>query len=167
MKINFIVFFVIIIIFNSCFNNNKQKEFENIKESTLNKKVLNKDSDNDDFSNQKNCFVSFDDFFTKFSNDKLFQKKRIHKSIKLIILDPYENKNNIIKKEDEIFVYLDFKVDKNAINNEYDKYKIKINKFKDSVSYKKIGLDNGIYISYIFKRINNCWFLIEIIDEST
>lgn len=180
MKCNYIILIFIVAIFNSCFDNNMKQKSENIeifisdssklatKNSTTIKEELNQKTDKESsgFSNQKDCFVSFDEFFIKFTNDELFQKRRFSKSMRLTILDPYDVDKKIIKIVGKNHGFIDFKNDNEAINNEFDKFNIKIEKYKDSISYKRLGIDNGIYISYIFEKINNCWFLTEIIDES-
>lgn len=64
--------------------------------------------------------------------------------------------------------YMDFREDQNAMNREYDQYKIVIEKIdENNIYYKNVGIDNGINIIYKFKLIDRCWFMIEIEDKST
>ncbi len=110
---------------------------------------------------------NFDVFFKKFSQDSIFQKKRIKFPLKTAYYeDVTEDMTVHYVKETEI-TYIDFTKDALAINKETDKFTFKIEKTTNGMIYKRIGYDNGIYISYIFSLSGNSWFLSEIKDEST
>ena len=42
-----------------------------------------------------------------------------------------------------------------------------IENLEEIVYYKLLGYDNGIHVSYRFELIDDCWLLVEILDEST
>ncbi len=148
-----LIFFIFINIIN-CSND------DSFKSKIINKKILNENKSNLD---TLICHLSFEEFFNKFKEDSLFQKQRIYKYAELLIIDNYEEKvfKKKLKKN-----FLNFNEDKNSNPIKFDVFKTNIIKQKDSVVYTKQGIDNGIYISFIFKKINGCWFLTKIIDES-
>lgn len=115
------------------------------------------------------CGHSFDAFFERFTKDSVFQKSRVKYPLKWYYLEDNESSKMIvgfINKPSE-YNYIDFSVDKDAMNNEYDKYSISIEDLGSTVNYILNGYDNGINIKYIFKKINYCWLLVEIEDKST
>ena len=117
---------------------------------------------------QKNCNETFESFFDTFSSDSIFQKNRVKYPLKELYADDLESskmKVNLINISN--YRYQDFTVDKNAMNNEYGKYTIEIDKKSESsVHYKHLGYDNGISITYKFNLIEGCWYLVEIEDMS-
>ncbi len=118
----------------------------------------------------KDCDQTFDDFFKRFAKDSVFQKSRAKYPFKYVNrFHDYDTQKDtfeislIPKKE---FMFFDFSKDKTAINNLYDKYTIDIEYYDSIVNYKWLGYDNGIRVTHIFKLIDNCWYLVEILDES-
>lgn len=118
------------------------------------------------------CFSEFQQFFNQFIIDSTFQKNRVKYPLKYLISDfDYTlNKDTIgvtlIQKEK--YRYLDFTVDKDAMNSNYDKYTVEIIKVNStSVHYMQLGYDNGIKMTYKFNLLKGCWFLSEVLDEST
>ena len=118
---------------------------------------------------EEECFQDFEQFFKNFSKDSIFQKSRIKVPLKCISYDYESSEEPIIENITKVtnFKYINFSKDSSAMKKEYDKYKIEKEKTKDGLIYKRVGFDNGIYMSYEFKLINDCWFLVSIIDEST
>ncbi|CAL2094067.1 DUF4348 domain-containing protein [Tenacibaculum sp. 190524A05c] len=117
----------------------------------------------------KNCNETFDSFFKKFAKDSVFQKSKIKYPLNLLYND-YEIDSIIIVKTyytKNDYKYFDFSNDKNAMKRSYDKYNVEIEKSKNLVKYRHIGYDNGILNTYTFKLISNCWYMVEILDEST
>ena len=116
-----------------------------------------------------NCLIDFDEFFERFSKDSIFQKQRVNYPLKWSYYDESYEKLTIDYVRQEDFTYIDFSEDKNAMEKESGKYKIFIEKkSKNKVTYLLKGYDNGIYMKYIFKLDKKeCWFLVEIVDEST
>lgn len=111
----------------------------------------------------------FDAFFKKFSQDSIFQKNRTKFPLKIAYYeDVTESEDLTIRYTREMETApIDFTKDALAMNKETDKFTFKIEKTADGMIYKRIGYDNGIYISYVFSLSGNSWFLSEIIDEST
>jgi len=119
--------------------------------------------------NQSAGVENFDVFFKRFSKDSVFQKKRTKFPLKIAYYEDVTESEDLTaryvkEKETEP---IDFTEDALAMNKETDKFTFKIEKTADGMVYKRIGYDNGIYISYIFSLSGNFWFLSEIIDEST
>lgn len=120
----------------------------------------------------KGCRQTFEEFFERFCKDSLFQKNRVKYPLHYYFSD-YDYSSNrdtlgveLIQKKN--YNYLDFTVDKDAMNNEYDKYTIESSKINNtSIHYKHLGYDNGIRITHKFKLIDGCWYMVEILDEST
>jgi len=117
----------------------------------------------------KNCDQTFDDFFERFAKDSSFQKNRVKYPMNWFF---YGNANyqtlekEVINSKDK-FRYFDLTKDKEAIKREYGAFKIEKTKFKDSLIYKRTGLDSGLLMSFKFSLIDDCWYLVEILDEST
>lgn len=111
---------------------------------------------------------NFDAFFERFSKDSVFQKSRIKFPLKTSYHeDPTEGEIVHYLKDSSETEYIDFTGDSLAMNKETDKFAPKVEKTAKGMVYKRIGYDNGIYISYIFILSDNSWFLSEILDEST
>lgn len=117
----------------------------------------------------RDCNQNFEEFIDVFGSDSVFQKQRVKYPLKWKYIEDLEDS----KLETDLiggsaqFNYIDFTEDKNAMQKESGKYEVFIQKDKDSANYQLKGYDNGLYISYKFKLINGCWFLVEILDEST
>ena len=120
-------------------------------------------------SNCNETYDDFDRFFERFSKDSIYQKQRIKYPLNesyIKSLDPtviHVNKINVNE-----YRFINFGIDKYALQKEYDKYIVKIEKLNSNlVQYYWYGYDNGINITYKFKLIGNCWLLVEILDRST
>lgn len=111
---------------------------------------------------------NFDAFFERFSKDSIFQKNRTKFPLKTSFYeDPTEDAIVHYVKDSSEAEYIDFTKDTLAMNKETDKFAPKVEKTATGMVYKRIGYDNGIYVSYIFILSDNSWFLSEILDEST
>lgn len=111
---------------------------------------------------------SFKDFFMKFSRDSLFQISRIQFPLKYSYFEEYNDSLMVERIEIKDWNYIDFEDDSMAYKNNEDAYQIRfIEKGRDSVEYLRKGIDNGINMSYTFKRIVSQWFLVEIVDRSS
>ena len=116
-----------------------------------------------------NCEPDFDVFFQEFSKDFIFQKNHIKFPLSVAYYaDEYHEElivETIETKSD--FKYIDFTDDVNAMQTETDKFTTEKVKAKTRATYKRLGYDNGIMVSYKFEIINGCWTMVEVIDEST
>ncbi|MFD2940393.1 DUF4348 domain-containing protein [Flavobacterium notoginsengisoli] len=112
---------------------------------------------------QKNKIASedFNDFFKKFNSDSKFQVSRVLFPLK------YQMNNDDFELADYTISKDKYKVLKlnNKADEKYLKRIISINKQKATLQQR--GLDNGIYIDYIFELKDNKWFLKTWIDQST
>ncbi|MCR8667527.1 DUF4348 domain-containing protein [Aestuariibaculum sp. M13] len=148
----------------SCINKdreNKEKTFtssnvENMKNDGE-EKVQNKES-------FKNCNETFDEFFERFSRDSIFQKSRVHYPLKWYFLADNESSKlslDIINRVED-YDYIDFTMDSQS-----DKYEVVYEREEKSVNYILKGSDSGVFMTYKFKTLDECWYMFEIIDEST
>jgi hypothetical protein len=151
----------LLFVFTSLFLNCKEAER---KEMTPQKKEVKKN-----IQIEEECLQDFEQFFENFSKDSIFQKSRIKLPLSYISYDYESSEEPIIENITNItnFKYINFSMDSSAMKKEYDKFEIEKRKTKDGMIYKRVGFDNGIYISYEFKIIDKCWYLIKITDEST
>jgi len=161
----------------SCKNNKagNTDEIVDVKDSVFDMKSTIKKSLKTDvllsIKTPKNCNeISFEVFFERFGKDSLFQKQRVKYPLKesyIESLDPTIIKTDTIYNISE-YKYIDFIKDKDGMKREYEKYSIEIEKIdNENIYYKNLGYDNGIHIIFKFKLIAGCWFLVEILDEST
>ena len=108
------------------------------------------DTNTSDKSSEEN----FDEFFEKFKNDSLFQIERV----KFPWIIPSEHgKDLVINKGD--WRHADFAYDTNSATVEIDAYTQEIVTYGDTVKIEQRGVDNGIYIDFVFVKIDNKWFL--------
>jgi len=107
-------------------------------------------------------------FFNKFKSDSTFQMKSILFPIKIYTVGEDDNKAYVIDKiGKKSYQFLNFSKDSTAYLLEENAYKVAIDFAADSVVYKIVGIDNGIFINYVFKKNNNkTWNLVSIYDFS-
>ena len=163
-----------LILFLSC--KNKERNMNSQKENTINSAVIDKNDSNKKeevpIHVLKDCNKSFEDFFKQFSRDSIFQKNRVKYPLQYLVSDyDYTTNKDTIGVEliqRRKYNYLDFTIDKGAMNNEYDKYTVETKKINgNTIHYMHLGYDNGIQVTYKFKLIEGCWYMVEILDEST
>ena len=101
----------------------------------------------------------FSSFFEKFNNDKNFQLSRIKFPLTVKLNnDDFELVDYIISKEEHIILKLNLK------NVEYKQKSILKN---NTVTIQQRGINNGIFIDYIFEKRKGLWFLKTWVDQST
>ena len=120
----------------------------------------------------KSCNESFDEFFERFAKDSIFQKNRVKYPFKYLSSEyDFEKRKDTINTEfilnKDNFSFIDFTEDKNAMDKEFDKYTVDIEDLDSIKNYRLNGYDNGIRITHKFKIIDGCWYMVEILDEST
>ena len=154
-----------VILLLSCKNkttdiSSKEKNSDSVK--------IEKINDSTKTQSFKNCDETFEEFFGQFAKDSIFQVNRIKYPLKWKYLNDVTDEELTIELvKYGSFNYIDFTNDEEAYKNEYNKYSIDIDKNKDQVLYTLHGIDNGIYVIYKFNLIEDCWYLVEIEDEST
>ncbi|OAQ39868.1 hypothetical protein A5893_09880 [Pedobacter psychrophilus] len=109
----------------------------------------------------------FNDFLIKFSSDTSFQKSRTKFPLKINWYDIEKDKDSLIYKDVSDFEMMDFR--KKKSKGQYDQWEQKILVDKDNTSaiIEIRGIENGIMVDYLFKKIKNVWMIIEIRDGST
>lgn len=111
--------------------------------------------------NTKTASEDFNAFFKKFNTDPKFQISRVVFPLKYKMNnDDLELTNYTMTKEKYKTLNLNNKADE-----KYLKSTLSIK--KNTATLQQRGLDNGIYIDYIFELKDNKWFLKTWIDEST
>lgn len=102
---------------------------------------------------------AFSPFFEKFNKDKNFQFSRIKFPLTVKLNnDDFELVDYIIIKDEHRILKLNLK------NVEYKQKTILKN---NTVIIQQRGIDNGIFIDYIFEKRKGLWFLKTWVDEST
>jgi hypothetical protein len=123
-------------------------------------------SENTDTSSQL-LDDDFNRFLEEFSADFQFQLNRIKFPLKTTTFDSELNKEFVVLQSKSKFKQLDFRiVNSNSKFDNWTQNRV-VDKLKNSAEVQIRGVDNGIYIDYSFKKINNTWMLIEITDAST
>jgi|GEM_PF-2459113 len=173
-KIKWPVFAWIMMVTFSCRQEPRNKE---VSSSTIESTVLSEKVDNhkeekeqiiEPIEMAKDCNQTFEAFFERFAKDSIFQKNRVKYPLEWFYYKDVTDKTPTLEiVEYGSFNFVDFAKDKEAFNNEYDKYEVEIEKKKNHNLYKLLGIDNGIHVTYKFKLIDGCWYLAEILDEST
>jgi hypothetical protein len=103
----------------------------------------------------------FNEFFKKFNADSKFQISRVIFPLK------YKANNEDFELSDYTMTKEKFKV--LHLNNKADEKYLKrtLSVKKSKATLEERGLDNGIYIDYIFELKDNKWFLKTFVDQST
>ena len=114
---------------------------------------------------KSNQSTSFNIFMEKFGSDEFFQLSRVRFPIEYYFVDIEDVEEKIIIERED-WQFTNFSEDFNAINNEVDGYKVVIEKSNNKVSYFRKGVDNGIWIEYIFELKESKWYLVKVNDRS-
>ncbi|KAF2338280.1 DUF4348 domain-containing protein [Flavobacterium tistrianum] len=111
--------------------------------------------------NTKTASEDFNEFFKKFNSDTKFQVSRVIFPLKYKANnDDFELSDYIMTKEGYKVLHLNNKADE-----KYLKRTLLVKKNKTTLEQR--GLDNGIYIDYVFELKDNKWFLKTLVDQST
>ncbi|MNQ05566.1 hypothetical protein D3C85_183040 [compost metagenome] len=109
----------------------------------------------------KTASEDFNEFFKKFNADPKFQISRVIFPVKYRANnDDFELSDYTMAKEGYKVLHLNNKADEKYLKRTF---LVKKNK----VTLQERGLDNGIYIDYIFELKDNKWFLKTWVDKST
>ncbi|MBB4803824.1 hypothetical protein HNP37_003904 [Flavobacterium nitrogenifigens] len=102
---------------------------------------------------------SFSSFLKKFTSDKSFHLSRINFPLTVKLNnDDFELINYIIVKNDYVPIQL---------NDKGSSYQHQNNPKNNTYIIKRRGVDNGIFVDYIFTKRKGLWYLKTWIDEST
>ncbi|WP_091497619.1 DUF4348 domain-containing protein [Flavobacterium phragmitis] len=111
--------------------------------------------------NAKTAPEDFNAFFKKFNADPKFQVGRVIFPLKYQMNnEDFELTDYTMSKDKYKVLALDRKSDE-----KYLKRTLSVKKHKATLQQR--GLDNGIYVDYIFELKDNKWFLKTWIDQST
>ncbi|AWK05922.1 hypothetical protein HYN56_17500 [Flavobacterium crocinum] len=111
--------------------------------------------------NTKTTVEDFNIFFDKFNSDSKFQVSRVIFPLKYQVNnEDFELTDYTMSKDKYKVLTLNRKSDE-----KYLKRTLSIKKHKATLQQR--GLDNGIYVDYIFELKDNKWFLKTWIDQST
>lgn len=101
----------------------------------------------------------FSSFLTKFTSDKNFHLSRINFPLTVKLNnDDFELIDYIIVKNEYIPIQL---------NDKGSRYEHQNNPKNNAYIIKRRGIDNGIFVDYIFTKRKGLWYLKTWIDEST
>lgn len=159
MKISrFLIFGMLFVFFVSCSQKTKVKDDENTARENL---IA---SDSVASTNGEDFYAFLDDF----SNDEIFQLKRIVFPIKATIPDvEYQGMAPI---EETISKYdwepLDLTYDSTYLTRSYDQYYQTVRFNADTAVVEIRGINNGIYADYYFKLIDQKWYLVTLSEAS-
>ena len=107
-------------------------------------------------------------FLNDFSNDEMFQLRRVVFPITATVSDVAHQgmapKDEVISKYD--WEPLDLTYDSTFLTRSYDQYYQTVNFVKDTAVVELRGIDNGIYADYYFKLIENKWYLVTMSEAS-
>jgi len=106
----------------------------------------------------------FDEFFKKFTSDSVFQMERTKFPFRVIWLTEDGEMTHETEKED--WTHSTFHYEDNYATRQVDGYTQEIKLFGDSVRLEQRGVDNGIYVDYLFIRENGKWILFTGRDYS-
>jgi len=114
------------------------------------------------------CNETFDEFFERFSRDSLYQKSRVKYPLKWTYYESLENSKLTIEMRNHAsYRFFSFIKDAEASKKIYGAFEVIKLKQRDTIIYQRKGLDNGLLINFKFKLVDDCWFMVEILDEST
>ena len=146
MKI-FKLLVVLILLFNSCKENDRIKE---------------------DVNTSENIDEDFNIFLEKFNRDSIFQISRINFPLKVI----ERNDENLLEETEKTielkeYEKIDLSYPKDILTREFDRYRqnIKLSDKKATIEIR--GVDNGIYINIYFEKEGGKWILTSWTDKST
>ncbi|UWY27069.1 DUF4348 domain-containing protein [Flavobacterium sp. TR2] len=109
----------------------------------------------------KTVSEDFNSFFAKFNSDPKFQISRVIFPLKYKMNnDDFELTDYTMTKEKYRTLHLNNKADEKHL-----KRTLSVKKSKATLEQR--GLDNGIYVDYIFELKDNQWFLKTWVDQST
>lgn len=108
----------------------------------------------------------FREFFKRFAIDSMFQKHRIQFPLTYLYYADYVDTliSEQIKSED--WHYINFADDSLVAEQKVDAYDIMFRTTgSEQVEYVRTGIDNGINVTYVFRKEGKHWILTEIIDR--
>jgi hypothetical protein len=152
----YIVGLLFLLLFIACDNNSTNSTNGKSNERQAHASPIKEDVDS-----------NFNDFIDQFSTDSTFQLSRTKFPLKTKWYDLDNGKDSLIYKDRSSFEMIDLSKKKSTGQEDQWERKIVIDKKNTSAIIEIRGIDNGIIVDYLFKKINGAWMLIEIDDSST
>ena len=106
----------------------------------------------------------FNEFFKKFTTDSLFQVERTKFPFRVIWTT--EDGETTHETEKENWTHSTFYYEDSYATRQVDAYTQEIKLYEDSVKLEQRGVDNGIYVDYLFIRDKGKWILFTGKDYS-
>jgi hypothetical protein len=111
--------------------------------------------------------LTFESFFTKFSNDSTFQATRIDFPLEYLFYTVDSDELQTKRIENETWHYVDFADDSLARKRSVDAFEVKwVKRDSSNIEYQLTGIDNGISIKYYFSKRKGRWYLTKVVNES-
>lgn len=105
---------------------------------------------------------SFREFLTEFSKDAEFQKDRVDFPVTEWSYEMMGAPLEDSKIPESEWRHIDLRYDSAAYHRDFDRYGQEIKVWKDSAKVITKGIDNGIYVEYLFTQNEKEWMLSEI-----
>ena len=160
---------IVLLLLISCSNRHEQQQVNSpdVKNSEIVSESKNHNADT--FLTEKNntttSIEDFDTFFSQFNHDSLFQFHRTVIPLKIVTSDIFENHyTEFLDSSKWHFFSLEY--DSASYYQHFDSFEQIIEMGKDSVNVGLRGIDNGIYINYVFRSKDGKWYLSMMEDFS-
>ncbi|AFD08617.1 DUF4348 domain-containing protein [Solitalea canadensis] len=154
LKRHFILSFSLATMLTSCESNSTNTKSQHSNETAI-------------ISTKETVDNNFNDFIEKFSTDSAFQLNRTKFPLKTKWYDIFNDRDSLIYRNRLDFEVMDFRKKTLASHLDQWEQKIVVDKNNTSATIEIRGIENGIRVDYLFKKINGAWMLIEINDSST
>jgi hypothetical protein len=106
----------------------------------------------------------FDEFFEKFTTDSLFQMERTKFPFRTLWTT--EDGVTVHETAKDDWTHSTFYYEDSYAKREIDAYTQEMKIYKDSAKIEQRGVDNGIYVDYLFLRLKGKWVLYSGKDYS-
>jgi hypothetical protein len=116
--------------------------------------TISKDNDQEDFNQ----------FFKKFATDSLFQMERTKFPFRALWLTDDGETTHETERED--WTHSTFHYEDGYATRQKDAYTQEMKVYTDSAKLEQRGVDNGIYVDYLFMRDKGKWILLTARDYS-
>lgn len=103
----------------------------------------------------------FSEFFEKFKSDSLFQIERVKFPWRI----PTDDGKELLISRAE-WLHANFEYRDEFATRETDAYTQRIVEYGDTMKLEQRGVDNGIYVDFVFAKKENKWYLSHEIDLS-
>lgn len=107
---------------------------------------------------------TFDEFFEKFKTDSIFQVERTKFPFR--VLWSTEDGGTVHETAKDDWTHSTFYYEGSYATREVDAYTQEMKVYKDSAKLEQRGVDNGIYVDYLFLKLKGKWVLYSGKDYS-